>query len=284
MIKYKVNYDIETKLDREKWNNKIFESKNCGQFKIIGVYSQNKYKAKSYICEFLDTKFQIVTMCNDIKRGNVKDHYKPLVYNTGFSGDYKGALEKHRFYKTWVYMFHRVYNSDYLNRFPQYKDVIIDEKWHNFSYFISDVESIIGFDELIKHKDIKFELDKDILQHNNKIYSLKTCCFVPNKLNSFFINKQNTNISGFEGVGLTQDKYYRARVNKDGKSIFIGHFTNPLNAYIEYHKQKLNVLEYYLNNEFKWIDDRIKESMYKKLAIQFEETLNNNILRDEVIK
>jgi len=276
-VKYKINYDIETKLDKNNWNNKIFSSKNSGQFKIIGVYSQNKYKAKNYICEFLDTKYQTIANCSNIKKGNIEDNYKPVLYNVGFYGDYKGSIYNHPFYKTWSYMLHRVFNAVYLSKYPQYKNITIDKRWYNFSNFISDVENIIGYNNLTKYKGIKFELDKDILLHNNKIYSLKTCCFVPNKLNSFFINKQNTNISGFEGVGLTQNIYYRARVNRDGKSIFIGHFLNPLDAYEEYHKQKFKVLEYYLNGEFRWVDEKIKLAMYKKLEMQYIETINNNI-------
>jgi len=261
--------------DKNNWIGKIFESNKCGSFIVIDVIKKNKDGSTNYLCKFINTGYLVNIHKSNIKTGSVTDRYYPIVYNVGIIGDIGSiSVNKYPYYGLWRYMLHRSYNEEYKNKYPTYKDVIVCDEWLTLTNFSKDVSNIIGYKQMIEHGyKYKFNLDKDIILHNNKIYNLNNCCLIPEKLNSFFINKQITNTTGYEGVGLHNGKI-RARVNRDNKSIFIGHFSDPLDAYNEYHKNKKEILDYYLNNEFNFIDNFIKEKMYIKLQNQYDETLN----------
>lgn len=67
---------------------------------------------------------------------------------------------------------------------------------------------------------MKFELDKDLLSCDNKIYSPETCIFLP--------NKKSNNTSGFTGVSFDKpSRKYRARIYDfhTGKLKYVGIFT-----------------------------------------------------------
>jgi len=272
-----LNLKYATKNDKINWIGKIFDSNKCGKFKVIDVVKKNKDGSTNYLCKFINTNYLVIAHKSNILDGGITDRFFPIVYNVGVIGDIGNInVKKYPYYKTWKYMLHRAYNDEYKNKYPTYNNVVVSEKWLNLKNFSKDVQNIIGYKEMIKYNyKYKFNLDKDILFHNNKIYDLQNCCLIPEKLNSFFINKQYTNTTGYEGVGLHNGKY-RARVNCDNKSIFLGHFTNPYDAYIEYNKNKKIILDYYLNNEFNFIDDFIKKRMYIKLQDQYEETLQSH--------
>lgn len=275
ILRAELNLKYVTNNDKKKWIGKIFKSNNYGEFKIIDAVKKNKDGSTYYLCEFTNTKYLIIAHKHNIVNGNVLDRYAPTIFNVGIIGDIiESDVKKHPYYKLWWLMLHRSYSENFKNKFPTYKDVIVSDTWLTFTKFIEDVPKIIGFKEMIKYNNkYIFNLDKDILIHNNKIYDLNNCCLIPEKLNSFFINKQITNITGYEGVGLNKGKF-RARISIDNKQRYIGQFTNPLDAYIEYHKNKELALKYYLNNEFNFIDNLIKERMYIKLQKQYEDTLN----------
>ena len=77
-----------------------------------------------------------------------------------------------------------------------YKGCKVCKEWHTYSKFKE------WFD---KHYVEGWEIDKDILSNNRKIYSPKTCCFVPREINSIFriLNQERT-----IGVYKQNGKYY----------------------------------------------------------------------------
>lgn len=273
--KYERNYEIETKNDRLNWIGKVFKSNECGRFEVIGVYDKNKYYAKRYICKFIDTGFETITEGSNIKRGVVRDKYFKSYYGAAYIGDYEKSARKHPFYTTWSNMLRRAYSEEYMNKFPTYKDTTICDRWLCFTSFINDMKYITGHDEMMEFKYIDFEIDKDILVHGNKEYSLDKCCFIPKKLNYFFINRQSTNVTGFEGVTYFAGKI-EANVSANNKNRFLGYFDNELDAYLAYYNEKRNILDFYLQYEFSFLDVRIKNAMRKKLQTQFNEAIQRN--------
>lgn len=113
-----------------------------------------------------------------------------MVYGVGFNSE--GLLTRHpkglntKEYTLWLSVLRRCYSKDALERNPKYKGVVVDSIWHDFSMFQKDIVKFISFGE------IGFALDKDLLSYqDNKIYSKKTCCFLPKEINSF-LSKCNT--------------------------------------------------------------------------------------------
>lgn len=88
----------------------------------------------------------------------------------------KGANTKE--YNLWLQMLRRCYSEKALKRNPTYKDCYVSENWLKFALFAKEVRELRGFG------DIGYELDKDLIIQNNKIYSAETVCFLPKSLNS----------------------------------------------------------------------------------------------------
>lgn len=167
-----------------------------------------------------------ITISN-IRSGTIKNKNNKSIYGIGFIG-YGKHMPKNNMlaYKTWKGMFSRCYdkknkyNSNYLGI------VSICDKWHNYQ----------NFAEWFEKNYIKgFELDKDILVKDNKIYSDKTCCFVPHEINNLFKTNQNKKYDLPIGVFYREKrkKYISMFNNKT-----LGYFDNKEKAFEVYKKEK----------------------------------------------
>ena len=81
-------------------------------------------------------------------------------------------------YNLWLQMLRRCYSETALKRNPTYKDCYVSENWLKFAEFAKEVRELKGFG------NIDYELDKDLIIQNNKLYSVDTVCFLPKSLNS----------------------------------------------------------------------------------------------------
>ena len=181
---------------------------------------------------FLDYEnLELIVNRSAIKSGSIKNPYKPSVCGVGYlgGGEYKASKYKKQNmnYKLWIGMLRRVYDID--NK--TYRNVTVCDEWHNFQNFAKWYEENYPYN--IKY--INFQIDKDLMQEGikNKIYSPKTCIFLPQKINSYIADRSLKNTSGF--VGVTFEKYYkkyRAIINDfdSGKSIHLGYFKTPEEA------------------------------------------------------
>ena len=93
-----------------------------------------------------------------------------MVFNKGFN-DLSSSLPS---YSVWHSMLRRCYSSVYHANKPTYVGTIVSDEWLLFSNFnkwfvLNNVEG--------------WQLDKDLLFNNSKIYSEETCIFLPNEIN-----------------------------------------------------------------------------------------------------
>lgn len=274
--KYSINKDIENQNDRNKYIGKSFTSKRFGEYKVLGVYDTNGSKTgnKRYVVEFKNTGYQTIAIGCSIVNGNLKDSLKPIIYNKGYYGYIKNV--KHNLYiNMWVSMLQRCYDEKFHIKEETYKDCIVDDRWLCFEYFIQSIPKILGYQDMIDHQGIKFEIDKDILT-DTKIYNLQNCVFIPGKINNFFTNIQKHNTSGYPGVSYNQIKEkYACNISNNGKCEHLGYFDNPFNAFIEYFKHKQLILEKYLE-EYNFLHLNIKNGCRDKLKRQYENILCKN--------
>lgn len=264
MIKYEL---IENKYN--KYQGVVFSSLKCGDFTVIGrpvAYPDR------YVIEFCRTGFQKIIRTDIMKTKMVKDPYAPCVRGVGYIGDYIGFVKDNPLYQTWMCILDRATDEHHKSIHPTYKTCSISEDWLCFSTFEKEVKLLVGYDDKLSYKDIEFEIDKDILFHGNKEYSLEKCIWIPRNLNLFFTNINSKNTSGYEGVSKQGDKYI-AKVSMRGERIKLGTFTTKLEAYEEYSKQKLTILNTYLLEEFSFISEYIKEAMRNKLKMQYKEKI-----------
>lgn len=153
-----------------------------------------------------------------------------LKYGVGYNpgGKYKTRVDGSdtRTYKLWSRMIERAYSTEYHKKQPTYKDVTVDERWHNYQVFAEDIEQVFGYN-MIDGNGKVYQLDKDILVKDNKVYSKETVCFIPSALNKFTINKRETKDGLPTGISIVNNtSKYTVQIAINGKQKNLGLFTN----------------------------------------------------------
>lgn len=203
-------------------------------------------------------------ICANTKRrlsntGNVRKRTK-LVYGVGVN-DYEGNIKYNHVhiqpYHTWGQMLKRCYSKEFLDRQPTYRGCSVCEEWWSFSNFKKwfDDNYVEGY-----------SLDKDILFKHNKLYSPKTCCFVPNEINVLLCKsdaKRGRMPIGVYERKLVNGSSYMAYLNKNGCRINLGTYYSMGEAFQAYKEAKeMHIKEvatkYYTEN-------RITERVYNAL-------------------
>lgn len=222
-----------------------------------------EYKnANDMIIKF-ENGYMVKCAYKEFSKGVVKFPYDKTIYDIGYVGEGKYKISEGRKltiqYKYWNSMIHRCYVEKYQKKKPTYKECEVCEEWHNFQNFAK------WFDEnYYKIGEDVMQLDKDILQKGNKIYSPETCVFVPNRINTLFTKRQNDR--GHYPIGVT----YRPKINKFesrcncmDKRINLGVFKTPEEAFSAYKQFKekyiKDVAEEYKDN----IPQKLYEAMYR---------------------
>lgn len=198
------------------FNGSIWNSNNCGKFKIIGktdrhILSKSGYKErKYYLCQFEDGTV-VEAKSYEIKNGKVRNPNCPSICGRGFLG-----VGKWRFYvdqkatKEYV-VFRGILNRCYNPNIPEYKEyggegVTLDERLFNFQEFCEMLTRIPNYDKWKNDTTGYWEIDKDFLCAkygiSPKIYSEKTCQFIPRYLNTAERNKR-VSITGEVYVGIS---------------------------------------------------------------------------------
>lgn len=252
-----------SKKNKLEWENQILKNNNEKFFKVLEYINTNEVHI-----EFIETGFKRIASLGNIKAGSVVDNMSPSVYNVGYIGNgihktkVNNVQEPH--YKIWQAIIQRCYDkncSSYKNYGEQ--GVIICEEWKNYQIFAEWY--------LSNHKDwmIAWELDKDILFKNSKIYSPATCCFVPKNINVIF-TKRNIERGDYPiGVHLksqtkkcTTYNTIIAQLNKNGEKIHLGCFKTVEEAFNAYKIAKENYIKE-IASEYK---DLLTEEVYQALV------------------
>lgn len=212
--------DYTTEYESEKYSvGSKFKNKNGDTFIIYGRSIDKKtfYFGKIVGCEELIKISQTSLFKCDFKNKNTRNVYgKGCI---GF-GKYDSKLNK-KAYKLWVHVLERCYDEKLLNKFPKYRDVTVCEEWLNFQNFANWYEQTYPKDK----ENIKFELDKDLLQQGveNKIYSPETAIWIPHNLNSFLrFELSNSNKYLYRGVKVNYNKYGVSIGDGNSKKIYCG--------------------------------------------------------------
>ncbi|WP_396180361.1 hypothetical protein [Flavobacterium sp.] len=139
------------------------------------------------------------------------------------------------YYRKWLSMLVRCYSKIKHISFPTYVDCTVCEEWKYFSNFKKWV------DEQPNKNWQSCELDKDILQVNNKCYSPEKTVFTNRALNSFLTS--NTSCRGEYLLGVCwhkQQEKFHAKCNDpfNHKRIYVGSFDCELTAHKAWQAKK----------------------------------------------
>ena len=140
-----------------------------------------------------------------------------------------GKQIKHPAYISWCSMLQRAYSDKYKSTNPTYTGVEVCAEWLLFT----------NFAKWFKDNYIKgYQLDKDILVKDNKIYNPEACIFVPSNINSFLILSNNS--SGLLPIGVTLHKgRFRSQIRKYKTKEYLGLFDTKEEAHQAWQKSKL---------------------------------------------
>lgn len=82
------------------------------------------------------------------------------------------------------------------------------------------------------------QLDKDIIRKGNKIYSKDFCSFVPLELNNILTKCESSRGKQLIGISLDLLRGYKVTLNHGDKKKHLGYFTNELDAFYCYKRNK----------------------------------------------
>ncbi|WP_027615221.1 MULTISPECIES: hypothetical protein [unclassified Pseudomonas] len=127
-----------------------------------------------------------------------------------------------RAYSHWKYMLNRCYGSDA----SAYEGCTVCKKWHDFQEFAD------WYVAQPYANAADAELDKDILDRHNRIYSPEFCSLVPRLINQMFRDTRSQR--GRLPIGVKQgprQKGFTARISKYGKQVHLGTFRDVFSAF-----------------------------------------------------
>lgn len=159
-------------------------------------------------------------------------------------------------YIMWTNMLKRCYCEKYQLKRQTYIGCTVENHLLSFTNFYNFIRNVKGYDEP------QFQLDKDLLSINNKIYCRETICFVPKDINMFLVKRDASR--GNNIIGTTCDKKdgkFLGHISIDGKFKSLGRFHTEIeafNVYKEAKEQQAKVLAE------RW-KDKIDERVYNAL-------------------
>lgn len=182
-----------------------------------------------------------------------------LFYGIGFNSKRKHRAKvnnKHTpAYRTWRSMFQRCYCYKYHKSKPSYIGCTVDDSFHDFQDFA---------DWFYNHpySGAGYQLDKDLLVPNNKIYSPTTCSFVPMELNVILTDHAAARGRCSQGVSFNKrTSKYVASISIDGKPNSLGYFHTEDEAYQAYKTAK----EAYVKQKALEWQDRIAPNVFNQI-------------------
>jgi len=156
-------------------------------------------------------------------------------------------------------MLERCYSLKFQERNPTYVGCTVSSDWLLFSKFRAWVE---GQDWEGK------QLDKDILEVGNKVYSEEGCIFVSARLNSALTGYMTK--KGKYPVGVSRHKgllSYQASCKVGGKSKALGSFSTVDEAEIAYCKTKYQVIDGLSNQPEAASQPRLQEGLLRHAKV-----------------
>lgn len=178
--------------------------------------------------------------------------YKPSYIND------KGKITPTKTYDAWRSMIRICYGN--LNNCKSYKYVDVCEEWHNFQNFAKWYE-----ENYYEFRNEIMQVDKDILVHNNKVYSPDTCLIVPNRINAMFI--KNKSKRGKYPIGVykygSKETPYTAQCSdiELGMQKRLGEFKTPEEAFYAYKTYK----ESYIKRKAEEYKNEIPNKLYEAM-------------------
>lgn len=124
-------------------------------------------------------------------------------------------------------MLNRGFSEGFKIKNPSYREVSVEAEWFDYCEFLDWYEE--------QPSGSGWQLDKDLLEKGNLLYSPSKCCMLPMEINSFLKNRSADR--GNYPVGV----YYREKYGNyqsGGGGAYLGVYQSPEEAFEAYKKWK----------------------------------------------
>ena len=202
---------------------------------------------KNIIVKFQDEyQYQKSESYDSFIKGKIKNPYAKAIFNVGIVGvEYDVQIYKKEF-ATWKHMLERCYDSSV---YHTYQDVTCCNEWLFFPDFCKWIHKQENYNAW--NNENKWAVDKDILIKGNKIYSPKTCCLVPQFINTLFLKCDKSR--GDFPIGVHYDSIknrYIAQYRNNNGVRFLGGYHNCELAFNAYKQAKEKYIKQIAKEEF----------------------------------
>lgn len=231
-----------------------FKTNESGDIIVTRYLSHRKVFVK-----FVDDHVaEVSAESGNIRKGMVSNPYRKTILGVGFIGEGRFRSSKsgemYKIYQTWVDVLKRSYCPKFKEKYPTYADVTVCDEWLNYQVF---AEWFVGQENYLSKG---YDLDKDILIKNNKIYSPETTRVVPHDVNVLF-----TDAAGKRGdycIGVSErDGYYIANIRVKGSLVQLGKYLTEEQAYSTYKAAKEQLVKDTANEYIENIPEEIYNAM-----------------------
>ena len=212
-----------------------------------------EYNSTSNITIRLDNGYTHKASYHNFKKGTIRTPYDRNSRG-GYLGEGIYSYTKHReAYVCWYSLLNRCFAEDCSEH---YEDCLVWKEWLNFQVFA----------EWYENKKYDFygktlELDKDLKQKGNKLYSPNTCLLLPHELNCLIINCKKSR--GDLPVGVTHSHgKYCAQVHKDGKRVPLGRYDTINEAFSIYKQEKEKYIKEIADKYQEILPQEVYEALY----------------------
>jgi hypothetical protein len=227
-----------------------WETINCGNLVIT------EYKGwKEVVFKFIGYEDTYTAQVSHIRSGTIKNPMLPSIEGIGYIGVGHSSHKKDKkAYQTWKDMIVRCYSEKELKRGPSYVDCYVCEEWLNFQNFAKWFYEESNYEKFL-------QLDKDIIQQGNKVYTPDVCSFITKDTNALVTMRDSARGKYKLGVYWhTKSSRFLARCSDDGKQIHLGSFRTEDEAHEAYKSAKHIKLRKFALMQ---TDDRVKQGLLK---------------------
>lgn len=241
-------------LKKAEYEGSVFKTNNYGDVVVLEYNN-----VSDVIIKFLNTGNIRKTATSELRKGEIRDNEAFPVYNVGvmdIPNELRRCQPNPQEYSIWNGVRQRCYNENNRDKLPYMMDVGMSDNFKLYSYFKEWCHKQIGFNE------DNWQLDKDILSKDNKVYSENTCCFVPPEINCAVTNNKSVRGQFPQGVIYNCTKTrYRARIQRGDKWESLGTYDTPEEAFYAYKPVKEAHIKSLANKWKDKIDPRVYEAL-----------------------
>ena len=178
-------------------NNKGF------YYEIVGYCEGVPNAHKKRVARF-DSGYECVIATPSILTGDITDYGRPTVLGVGYG---VSKVKNRLLYTRWYKMLSRCYDTNSHNyKWYGGNGVYVCDRWLRFENYEKDISSMDNYDNLIKQPSL-WNIDKDIIDSNNKCYCPEKCVIVSKYDNiSETIDRNSNTTSVARSVVVQLDK------------------------------------------------------------------------------